>query len=81
MTADYEGENIKWFSYYDSQSPENSIMIESAFEDGIKTEEKVYNQNFKVEKTLKAIQTSDGRQKLKVINSEGEKVMELENQW
>jgi hypothetical protein len=80
MTVNYDGADIQWFTYYDANHPQNSVMIESVYEDGLKKEEKIYNQNFKLEKTLSANYENGERTRIKLHNAEGEEILNIENQ-
>jgi len=79
MTINYDGADIKWFTYYDSSSPENSITIESIYDNGLKTEEKIYNQEYKTIKTLKSEYENGERTKLQVFDSEDKQINTYEN--
>lgn len=70
MTANYDGANIKWFTYYDAKAPGNCVTIESEYEDGLKTGEKVYNNSFKLIKTVNASYKDGKRTELTVTDSE-----------
>lgn len=72
VTVNYDGANIKWFTYYDSQNANNSVTIESEYNsDGLKSAERIYNQNFQLEKTLLPDYEEGLLNKLKVIDSSG----------
>ena len=71
LSANYEGADIKWFTYYDAKNPENNISIESVYNDGLKTEEKIYNQEYKLMNTLKADYSDGERTELTLFDEEG----------
>lgn len=71
LSANYEGADIKWFTYYDAKNPENNISIESVYNDGLKTEEKIYNQEYKLMNTLKADYSDGERTELTLFDGEG----------
>lgn len=48
ISINFEGANIKWFNYYDSTNPDDCILIESEYEEGLLKYEKIYNQEFKL---------------------------------
>ncbi len=79
LTVNYQGADIKWFTYYDAKNPSKSITIESEYNEGLKSAEKVYNQNFKLENILKANYQNGDCKELEVFDSNGEKVMKLQN--
>lgn len=80
ITASYEGADIKWFTYYDSENPYQNVTIESEYSDGLKSVEKVYNQEFQLEKTLTASYTDGERSGLKVMDSGGTEIANYGNQ-
>lgn len=66
ISESYVGADLKHFSFYDETA--DSIIIESEFKDGIKTEEKIYNKNFEQVKTVKP-EYKDGELKsIQVLN-------------
>ena len=71
MTVNYDGADIVWFTYYDSELCENSITIESVYKDGIKTSEKIYNHAYKPIKQLIPSYTDGVLTAIKVFNSDG----------
>ena len=75
----YEGADIKWFTYYDSESPEDNITIESIYEDGLKTEEKIYNQEYKLIETIKAKYTNGILAELAIYDNSDNEILRLEN--
>lgn len=74
ITVNYEGADIKWFTYFDSEKPDKNITIESVYENGLKTEEKIYNQSFKQINSLKATYINGEKSKLILLNSEGKEI-------
>ncbi len=74
ITISYEGADIVWFTYYDSNLPDNSITIESIYNNGIKTSEKIYNQAYQLVKSFAPEYTNGSLTSLKVYNSDGKEV-------
>ena len=80
LTIHYEGADLKWFTYYDSLSPENSVTIESEYENGMKILEKIYNSEYKLIYTIKA-QYNDGiRTRIELYDADGKEISALVNQ-
>ena len=79
LSANYEGADIKWFTYYDSENPDRNVTIESVYDNGLKVAEKVYNQEFKLEYDLKAEYTDGERTKITLLNSEGKLLERFKN--
>lgn len=74
ITISYDGADIVWFTYYDSNLPDNSITIESVYDNGIKTSEKIYNQAYQLVKSFTPGYTNGSLTSLKVYNSEGKEI-------
>ena len=53
ITANYVDSELKSFSYYDSDEPENNLTIVNEYKNGIKTEEKIYNSKHELIETIK----------------------------
>ena len=51
VSATYEGEDIKRFTYYNADKPNESGSIFSDYSDGLKTKETVYTSDLKVKNT------------------------------
>ena len=71
MTADYDGANLKWFTYYDSNMTHNNITIESEYENGIKIAENIYNQEYQLVKKLTAGYNNGDFVSLKIFGKDG----------
>ena len=80
VSANFEGPNLKRFTYYDSETPKDNVTIESEYsEDGNKTGEKIYNQEYKLTKTVKADYTDGERKEIRVMDSEGKELKALKD--
>lgn len=80
LVANYDGADIKWFTYYDAERPAESITIESGYDNGLKTTEKIYDNEYKLVKTLNANYKDGTRTNLQVFDSEGNEILDFENQ-
>lgn len=80
ITINYDGANIKWFTYYDSKNPERSVTIESEYGDGNKVAEYIYNQNYKLTESFKADYNNGDLRGLRVFDSDNKEILRLENQ-
>ena len=65
----YEGANIKRLMYYDIQNPEESITIESLFDNGLKVGEKIYNGEYVNTNTIDSKYNSEGSLNLLILNN------------
>lgn len=80
LTANYNGADIKWFTYYNAENPAENITIESIYDDnGLKVEEKIYNQDYRLIKTLTADYKDGQRVQLKVNGADGKEISTFEN--
>ncbi len=70
ITINYDGANISRFTYYNSHNSIDSISILSEFSDGYKTKELVYNENYKLVKTIIPIYKDGIRKELKIFDAE-----------
>lgn len=70
ISITYDGADIKWFTFYDLKNPDENITIESIYENGLKTAEKIYNQEYKLVKTIKADYQNGEITALEVVNTE-----------
>lgn len=80
FVASYDGADIKWFTYYDAEAPYKNITIESQYDNGLKTAEKIYNQDYQLVNTIKADYTDGERSGLKVLDAEGNEISAYENE-
>ena len=51
VSFNYDGLDLTRFTYYNSQTPNDSAMIVSEFEDGVKKKETVYSSDYKIQNT------------------------------
>jgi len=65
FSINYDGANITRFSYYDSYTPESSTTIITEYENGLKTKEEIYDKDYQLIKTIRAIYVDNER---KTIN-------------
>lgn len=79
LSANYEGADIKWFTYYDSETPDRNVTIECVYENGLKTEEKIYNQEFKQEYDVKANYADGERTEITLLDAEGKELKKFKN--
>lgn len=51
VSFNYDGLDLTRFTYYNSKTPNDSAMIVSEFEDGVKKKETVYSSDYKIQNT------------------------------
>lgn len=71
LTANYDGADIIWFTYYDSDFEDTSITIESVYNSGVKIAEKVYNHSYQLIKQITPSYTDGILTSVKILNPEG----------
>ena len=80
VSANFEGPNLKRFTYFDSETPKDSVTIESEYSDeGYKTEEKIYNKEYKLTNTVKANYSQGERKEIKVLDADGKPIKDLKD--
>ena len=80
FSASFEEANIKRFTYYDANDNQDSLTIESSYNtDGLKSEEKIYNNEYKLQNTVTADYKDGERVEIKVLDSNGNELEKLTN--
>ncbi len=70
ISITYEGPDIRRFTCYNTEIPDENITIESIYDNGLKTAEKVYDQGYKLITTINADYKNGEITALEVIDLE-----------
>lgn len=75
ISVSYEGPEIKRFTYYNSENPDDSVSVFSEYENGVKIREKVYTSDYKL-KNVYAVNYNDNGEKtdITLLDSENNEV-------
>lgn len=77
ISFNYDGTDLTRFTYYNSDTPDESAMLVSEFEDGVKKKETLYSTDYKV-KNVYLPEYQDGQMsKLKVLDKDNKVVETL----
>lgn len=79
LTINYEGANITRVMYYDSHNIEESISVFTEYSDGLKTKEEIYDNNYRLLKTINSEYIDTERLKIQVLNPDSEIIKEISN--
>lgn len=74
LSANYDGANVSRFTYYDSSDDVDSISIISEFSEGLKTGEKVYNENYELINSVKTDYENGDRKDIRLYDDDGKEV-------
>ena len=78
LTINYEGANITRIMYFDKHNTDECMSIIAYYSEGMKTKEEIYGNDYKLKNTVEAEYKDGERQKIKLLNSAGELVTEIE---
>lgn len=77
VSFNYDGIDLTRFTYYNSQTPNDSVMISSEYEDGVKKKETVYSSDYKV-KNIYLPEYNDGQKsEIKIFDKDNNLVETL----
>lgn len=79
VSASYEGANLKHFSFYEDSPKDESIIIESEYTEGVKTQENIYNKNFEKIKSVKPVYNDFELSSIEVIDNHAENSLKEED--
>lgn len=75
ISVSYEGPEIKRFTYYNSEAPEESLSVFSEYENGVKIREKVYSSEYKLKNIYAVNYNNDGdKTDITIFDSENNEV-------
>lgn len=77
ISTTYEGADIKRFTYYNADKPNDGESIFSEFSDGMKTKEVVYTSDLKVTNTFEAHYKDGSREELTVLDNCNNKIEDI----
>lgn len=77
LIANYDGANISRLNFYNSHDLVESISVFSHYEDGLKTKEMIYDEEYKLIYTTVAEYKDGERIKITVYNNEGEEISSI----
>lgn len=78
LTVNYEGANVTRMMFYNKHNLEDSMSIISHYAEGLKAKEEVYNGEYKLLNTVEAEYKDGERSKIKLLDSDGNIVTEIE---
>lgn len=77
VSFNYDGMDLTRFTYYNSQTPDESAMVMSEFEDGVKKKETLYSTDYKV-KNVYIPEYKDGQKsEIKILDKDNKLVETL----
>lgn len=78
ITVNYDGANISRFTYYNSADDIDSVSVISDYNnDGSKTGEKIYNENYELLNSLQADYENGDRKNIRIYNKDGQVLSEF----
>ena len=77
VSASYDGQDIKRFTYYNADKPESGGVVISDYSDGLKTKEVLYTPDLKVKNTYTAEYKDGNREEIIMWNSANEELEKL----
>ena len=77
LTINYDGANISRLTFYNSHDSIDSMSIISEFENGLKTKELIYNENYQLINTVIAEYENDERKSIKILDSEQKEINKI----
>ena len=80
ISFNYEGLDLTRFTYYNSETPDDSAMVISEFEDGVKQKEVVYSSDYQIEKIYIPEYKDGQKSEIKVLDKDNtvlEKLIDL----
>lgn len=79
VSATYEGNDIKRFTYYNSDKPQESGSIFTEYTDGLKSKEIVYTSDLKVKNSYKSEYKYGEREEIVIYDSDNNELKKLLN--
>lgn len=79
VSFNYDGIDLTRFTYYNSNTPEDSAMLVSDYEDGVKKKETLYSSDYKVKNVYLPEYTDEQISKLDVLDKDNKIVETLVN--
>ena len=77
LTVNYDGANISRLTFYNSHDSIDSMSIISEFENGVKTNELVYNEEYQLIHSIHADYIDDERKSIRVLDSTGNEISKI----
>ena len=77
VTTNYEGPQITRFTYYNSDDPQNSVVVTDEYLDGQKVKESIYTSDYKLQNTFEASYENGKRTSIKVIDGNNKEIEEI----
>ena len=74
ITAAYEGGDIKRFTYYNADKPDESGSVFGEYKDGVKIKETVYTSDFKVKNVFEPIYQDGSTKEIKVLDNKNNEI-------
>lgn len=75
VSFNYDGTDLTRFTYYNSQTPDDSAMLVSEYEDGIKKKETLYSSDYKIQNIYLPEYKDGQKSELKILDKDN-KVIE-----
>ena len=79
ISTTYEGADVKRFTYYNADKPNDGESIFSEYSDGMKTKEVVYTSDLKIKNTFQAHYKDGNRDELTVLDNSNNKIEDIKN--
>ena len=77
ITINFDGANITRFMYYNSQAPQESLVIICEYSDGVKVGETIYNQNYQPVKVMKMEYNEGVRKTLRMFDANNSEIAKI----
>lgn len=77
ISTNYNGPDISRFTYYNSASPADSVVVMSEFENGQKVKETVYSSDYKVKNVFKPTYEDGKRAGIKIFDNQNQELEEI----
>ncbi len=77
ITINFDGANITRFMYYNSQTPQESLVIICEYSDGVKVGETIYNQNYQPVKVMKMEYNEGVRKTLRMFDANNSEIAKI----
>lgn len=76
VSFNYDGVDLTRFTYYDAASPDDSVMVVSDYEDGVKQKETLYSSDYKVKNIYIPEYNEGQKSKIKILDKDN-KLIEI----
>ena len=77
ISVSYDGADITRFTYYNSETPGDGVVVMSEYSDGLKSKETVYTSDYKLKNTYKAVYKDGERAEITVYDASEKEVEKL----